>query len=174
MLTSNGYFLLINIPTRVAENSATIIDHIMTNDHQHHIFYRVIKSDLSDPYPTFCNVSNLVNQKVSKYKAIYLHNFTKFCESSHNAVSSFFSNKLAINSQIFNIVFSEFVKIINNAINEHAPLKKLSRAQQKLKMKPWITHGILKSIKHKQKLYSIHFITGNDIQKSSTKSIQTF
>ena len=174
MLTSNGYFSLVNIPTRVTENSATIIDHIMTNDHQHHIIPWVIKSDLSDHYPTFCIVSNLVNKTVSKHKAIYQCNFTKFksekfCESLHNAVSSFFSNKFAINSENFNYVFSEFVKIITNAINEHAPLKKLSRAQQRLKMKPWITHGILKSIKRKQKLYSTHYVKGNEIQKQFYK-----
>ena len=57
------------------------------------------------------------------------------------------------------------MKIINRAINEHAPLKKLSRAQQRLKMKPRIAHGILKLIKHKQKLYSTHFIKSNKIQK---------
>ena len=62
MLSSNGYFSLINIPTRVTENSATIIDHIITNHHQHHIFSGVIKSDLSDLYPTLCIVSNLVNK----------------------------------------------------------------------------------------------------------------
>ena len=112
MLARNGYFPLINIPTRVTENSATIMDHITTNDHQHHFFPGVIKSDLSYHYPTFCIVSNLVNKKVSKYRAAYERNFTKlkseeFYESLHNAVSSFFSNKVAINSENFNIVFPE-------------------------------------------------------------------
>ena len=36
MLTSNGYFPLTNITTRVTENSTAIIDYIMA-DHQHHI-----------------------------------------------------------------------------------------------------------------------------------------
>ena len=88
MLASDGYFPLINIPTRVTENSATVIDHIMTNDYQHHIFPRIIKSGISVHYPTFCIVSNLINKKVSKYKAMYQRNFTKFkseefCESLH-------------------------------------------------------------------------------------------
>ena len=132
------------------------------------IFPGEIKSDLSEHYPTFYIVSNLVNKKVLKYKAIYQRNFTKFkwekfCESLHNHVSSFFSNKRAIISENFNSVFSEFVKIINNAINEHALLIKIFRAQQRLKLKPWITHGILKSIKHKRKLYCNHFNKGNEI-----------
>ena len=54
---------------------------------------------------------------------------------------------------------------MKNAINEHVPLKTLWRAQKRSKMKPWITHVILKSIKHKQKLYSTYFIKGNEIQK---------
>ena len=62
------------------------------------------------------------------------------------------------------------MKIIDNAINEHAPLKKLARAQQRLKMKPWITQGILKSIKHKQILYSTHFTKGDEIQKQFYKT----
>jgi len=37
MLLSNGFYPLINIPTRVTENSSTIIDHIITNDHSHDI-----------------------------------------------------------------------------------------------------------------------------------------
>ena len=35
------------------------------------------------------------------------------------------------------------------------PLKLLSRSEQKQKHKPWITKGLLKSIKHKNKLYKI-------------------
>ena len=102
MLTSNGYFSLTNIPTSVTKNSATIIDYIMMNDYQHHIFSGIIKSDLSDHYQTFCIVFNLANKKVSKYKAIYECNFTKFnseefCQSLHYAVSSFFSDKFTIN-----------------------------------------------------------------------------
>lgn len=37
MLTSNGYYPLIHIPTRVTDVSSTVIDHIMTNDHTHNI-----------------------------------------------------------------------------------------------------------------------------------------
>ena len=131
MLASKGYFPLINISTRVTEKSATTINHIMRKDDLYHIFSGVIKSDVNDCYTTFCIVFNLANRKVSNYKAIYQRNLTKFkseefCESLHNAVSSFFSNKFALNSDNFNIVLSEFVKIINDSINEHALLKKIS------------------------------------------------
>ena len=42
---------------------------------------------------------------------------------------------------------------INNLIDKYAPLKKLTRAEFKQTRKPWITNGILTSIKNKDKLY---------------------
>ena len=38
---------------------------------------------------------------------------------------------------------------ISQMIDKHAPLKRLSRKQQKLVKKPWITKGILTSIRKK-------------------------
>ena len=51
----------------------------------------------------------------------------------------------------------------------HAPLKQYSRKQRRLRHKPWITKAILKSLKHKQKLYFSHFINGNDVSKQYYK-----
>ena len=51
----------------------------------------------------------------------------------------------------------------------HAPLRQYSRKQHRLRQKPWITKAILKSVKHKQKLYSSHFINRNDVSKQYYK-----
>ena len=40
-----------------------------------------------------------------------------------------------------------------DATNKHIPLRKLSRKEMKLKSKPWITKGLLKSISTKNKLF---------------------
>ena len=39
-------------------------------------------------------------------------------------------------------------------MNQHMPLRKLSRKQTKLYEKPWLTSGLLKSIKNKNKMFS--------------------
>ena len=65
----------------------------------------------------------------------------------------------------FNQLFAEFVALIENTVEIHAPLKKLSRKQQKLQSKPWITIGILISVRHKRKLCKSHFLAGTEIQK---------
>ena len=59
--------------------------------------------------------------------------------------------------------------ILNRAINIFAPLEKLSRFQRRLKMKPWITRELFKSIKTKQKLYSTHFIPVNQMKNKIIK-----
>ena len=42
--------------------------------------------------------------------------------------------------------------MFNSVLNKHAPLQKLSRSQKQLNGKPWLSKGILISIKTKHKL----------------------
>ena len=172
MLASHGYFPLITLPTRVTNSSATIIDHIITNDNLRTLKPGVIRADVSDHYPIFCIISNIASKKTSQ--AVYQHNFAnfkpdEFCTDLYDQFSS--SLKLHDNLCIdnFNHVFNKFIVTITHAINKHAPLVKLTRSQRKLKIKPWITSGIFKSIKTKQRLYKTHFINGNDSHKQFYK-----
>ena len=57
----------------------------------------------------------------------------------------------------FNNKLEKFHSIEILAIENHAPLKKLSRKQQRLKSKPSITESLLISIKEKQKLHKTHY-----------------
>ena len=49
-------------------------------------------------------------------------------------------------------------------VDKHAPKKYISKTKQKQLTKPWITNGILKSIKTKQRMYQTHFLS-NDVSK---------
>ena len=57
------------------------------------------------------------------------------------------------------------VNSFSQIINNHAPLQTLSRKKKRLQQKPWITKGLLTSIKNKQKLYKTCFLNGNDLDK---------
>ena len=50
--------------------------------------------------------------------------------------------------------FEQFLKKINEILEKHPPLKYMLRKHQKHISKPWITKGILKSIKIKNTLYN--------------------
>ena len=57
-------------------------------------------------------------------------------------------------------IFEQFYTLITQNIDKHAPLKKAGRKQKRLQNKLWITKGLYKSIKSKQKMYKAHCING--------------
>jgi hypothetical protein len=82
-------------------------------------------------------------------------------------------------SELMQINWDENLRHLNNNIHQstkniinhiervtqrHAPMKEVSQSKLKQLNKPWITNGILKSIKVKQRMYHTHFY-GNDMSK---------
>ena len=164
MLIGNSSYPLINVPTRVTDNSSTIIDHIITNDHTHNISSGVIKTDLTDHFSIFYTISNVTLKK--SYKPIFWRDFSMFnavdfCNHLKNEINSFFLTISYIDGNNFDDIFDQFFELVTKAITLHAPMRKLTRKQQKLINNPWISRGILKSIKTKQKMYLSHFVKCN-------------
>ena len=52
-----------------------------------------------------------------------------------------------------------FHKNFMETLNKHAPLQYLSKRMSKSKQKPWLTKGILKSIKVKRQLFKLYKTT---------------
>ena len=55
---------------------------------------------------------------------------------------------------------------MNNILDKHVPLKKLNKKELRLRTKPWITHGLIKSIKRRDNLLR-KFIKTKDIEKKN-------
>ena len=64
ILSSNAAFPLITKPTRITSTSSTLLDHIITNIIQNILLLGILRSDLSDHFPTFC--LNLLDSKPFK------------------------------------------------------------------------------------------------------------
>ena len=62
-------------------------------------------------------------------------------------------------------LFLNFIKLVSATINKHAPLTKTSRRKRILMNKPWITKGILVSIRPQQLLYINFLKNGTEIEK---------
>ena len=62
-------------------------------------------------------------------------------------------------------MFTNFISDLKATIDKHALLQKISRRKRKLLSKPWITKGILVSIKNKQKMHKTFYRKGNDFEK---------
>ena len=78
---------------------------------------------------------------------------------------NYFSSVPDLTLNNFNEIFKEFYRLISKTISQHAPLKRCLRRQRKLLKKPWITKGILTSIKKKSFMFKTHFLYGNASQK---------
>ena len=54
---------------------------------------------------------------------------------------------------IIDLGFETFFQLFNKILDRHAPIKKSTKKEEKIKSEPWITKGIKKSISIRDKLY---------------------
>ena len=154
MLYNMGCAPLITCPTRYSRNTATLIDHINTNNLNKSMHTYVLVSDISDHLPILALVKNFKpyynTPPTSLIRDTSNFTFENFLIDLEDKLSDF---EKKVSLQTAHDLFQKFLNIIKQSLQKHAPLKKASRKQQKLREKPWITRGILKSINHKNMLY---------------------
>ena len=157
-LQSYSFIPLIDKPTRVYGNSATLIDNILVNNTTNLLSAGNIISDISDHFSQFCVMSNiLVKRKVDGLKKV--RDFSHFTEAKFLAELSDINWNEIISPPNINTdkSFSRFYNRFNKVINTHVPFKTVSKRRAKQLSKPWITKGIRKSIKIKNSLYHSKF-----------------
>ena len=174
MLRNDTFHSIIDKPTRVAATSSTLLDHILTNDAISQITPGILNSDVSDHFPTFVLIKNVEKKKVpasenSYYRSKTDFNINNFLSDLQEALTSLFGSEDDVDHSNLDVLFDRFLRTIKTTIDLHAPLRQYSRKQRRLRQKPLITKAILKSVKHKQKLYSSQFIDGNDVSKQYYK-----
>ena len=162
--------------TNRQQTSASIIDHIITDDLSHKLIPGIIRTDdLSDHYMTYVIIRDKNKPKVKICKRIKPRNTSNFSPTifKNDLVLSFteFLNSLPeVDENNFNIVFEDFHDRFPKVLDKNAPFKLSWRKRSKLANKPWISKGILASIRNKQKMYKTHFIGGSEIAKTSYKA----
>ena len=144
-LTSCKYYTVsefYNSPTRIQGDSATIVDNIFTNTWNSEIHSGNIITELSDHFSQFVSVGRekLDFKKITMYR----RNYSSFSEDS-------FRDDVSI--QNVNDQFIDFYWRLKGCVDRHAPLKRLTPKEAKLKNKPWISDEINKMIKIKIKLF---------------------
>ena len=140
----------IDKPTRVYNNSATLIDNIFVNNLENDCVSGNIVSDLSDHYTQFCIV-RLSRDKVKPHKSV-TRDYSRFSEARFSKELSKIDWKHPVSEKNNNVdqSFSAFYSKLNKTIDKHAPIKPLSTRKAKQRTKPWITKGLIKSIKIKK------------------------
>ena len=154
LLLSNELLPLITLPTRISYRSASLIDHISTNINDSLYDSGVITNDLSDHFATFYIVYRNEKEKQSKSCTPNLEyymsqkNKIKFKTSLESVQWEPLMEDLNTES-----AFSSFFQILEQCFSDSFP-KKISRLHSKnIPLNPWMSFGLLKSRKVKEKLY---------------------
>ena len=150
-----NYFVpLINRPTRVTRKSATCIDHILTNSFiDSEIEAGIFKNDMSDHFPVFCNIK--ANVSTNSYKTIIYKRI--FNEEPFDDFK-YLLNHVDWNYIVY-IVNSDTNESYNKFLMKFSELYDVAFPETKIEIKtknllsPWLTKGLRKSSKRKQKLY---------------------
>ena len=148
---SHGIIPLINRPTRVTTKSCTLIDNILTNCLYERKFVKgIIKSDLTDHFPIFVSFENSPEKIESSFVRKRI-----FSDSSIETFKSLLRNEswnVLDNFENVQDSYNYFLNTFQMIYNKCFPIKEFKYKQKDLKS-PWISKGIKKSSKLKQKLY---------------------
>ena len=146
-------FPLITKPTRVTETTATLIDHILTNNiniaSEH--AQGILCTDISDHYAIFHIAGNI------RYDAMITPT-TRLIRDMRQCNINKFVNEMQIaewapvtNKSDTQAAYSEFHKILCEKYNKCFPYRKQNKPYYN--NKPWLTNALKESIKTKNKLF---------------------
>ncbi|XP_057305356.1 uncharacterized protein LOC130642284 [Hydractinia symbiolongicarpus] len=144
-LFSNLCIPHITLPTRITPRSKTLIDNIFSNCLEFSdCVSGNLTSSISDHLPQFLLVPNLNIKSNSKKQNIYKRNYSKFNEEAFllDLTKINWDNEISLSKNDPNYSFDKFNHAINQLLDKHIPLKKMSKKQYKQQSKPWITKGI--------------------------------
>ena len=161
-LFQKGTIPLINKPTRVTVKSATLIDNIFTNCiFDNSLKKGIIKNSTSDHFPIFFAINTSRNRSYPKrinYKKRIYSDASKAAFKEHLSLMNW-RNITDLNNA--NEMYEKFVKTFTEIYENYFPLKEVSIKTKDLQT-PWMSRGLKKSSKQKQKLYIKYLKEKND------------
>ena len=153
-LISNSFIPKISYPTRLTEKTGTLIDNFLLklSDNFSHTTAGILHQNISDHLPYFVVLDYLsCKNKTSKLIKIF-----KYDEQSILKLKNYLNENLSFdidsNSDV-NDIYDAVQEVITQGLNHFLPVKLCKFNKYKHKRCPWITSGIIKSIKYRDQLY---------------------
>lgn len=152
LMYSMSYVPLINKPTHISNQSATLIDNIFTNhlNIDSNVWNGILYTDISDHLPIF----HFSASKSTHAKNDYVIRRIYSSENSNNFVNLMqghdWSDLYMLSDP--NEAFNVFHKVFINYFNECFPLKYIKIKYSN--RKPWLTDAMKTSIKTKNRMYA--------------------
>lgn len=153
---SHTFFPVINKPTRVTKISATIIDHFWTNNMHNYNFSGIIYTSISDHFPVFSSFSLPKPKSQNPGTKISKRIFSDERTESFVGELSEYNWRISIPAgsgvdEHFSTYMDQFLQLYN----KHFPIKEVI-IKDKHNNKPYITQGIRKSIKERNRLQKLY------------------
>ena len=162
-LLSNGQLPLICLPTRINENTATLIDHISTSHRSDNYNAGIIISSISDHLPIFYiqssdnDISKYAPLKTRKINPTTTEKFLKILDSKRwYDVTDENRPKVA---------FETFFNTIEAAVELSFPETEIKLKSKNISLSPWMTRGLLTSRNKKEKLFSLKIRKPTELHK---------
>ena len=166
-LLSNSFLPCITLPTRFSKHNATLIDHIFCKEKTD---MRILKSGI---------LMTKISDHLPCFTVIKTSNFTKktpkFIMVNSNSQEAIENFKLKLSTKLIathfepeliqdpNINYDKLHTVITECKDKYLPAKKVRFNKYKHKISPWITYGIIESIKHRDQLLSkLHALNPRD------------
>lgn len=186
-IVANGYIPKITNPTRLTNRTGTLIDNflIKLSDNFSQTTSGILIQTLSDHLPYFITLDYLKrNINTYNYVTSYKMDTAALTDFKNFLNNADIMNKINICLNV-DEKYESLQNIIKEGLNTCLPIKTCRFNKYKHKKCPWITSGILQSIKHRDKLYrqlkslsdhnsnfntkNINFKTYNHILKKSIR-----
>ena len=152
LLSSYNFAQIITQPTRITDHSNTIIDHLLTNITDYYIESGTIQSDITDHFPIFGIVNNF--EHVFKTDtSFFKYNFNSYNPEAFLADLDNLNWHTVYDCMDANQAYVAFYDTFYDIASKHLPIK-LSRYKSKNIRKPWLSKGIMISIRKKHKLFA--------------------
>ena len=151
ILCSFGFLQIVTKPTRITENSATLIDHILTNSSNNVFESLLLLWKISDHLPLIHNISfkkSKIKPPIVKSRNFSQANVNRFKKALHN-----YNWDHVISENCPQLAFTNFTNTFNNLIDVFFPESSKKFNSNLQKIEPWMSAGILVSRRNKGLLY---------------------
>ena len=177
LLYSFSFKPTVTLPTRLSRKSATLIDHVFCNMSVS-MNAGIILSSMSDHLLPFLCLD--IKQDFIKppstitFQPSDARSVSMFVNSINNTdFMSLLPTELSTDP---NHSYEIFKSTLQESLNKYLPVKKVKYKKHKHKLRPWISQGLIRSIKVRDKMYrNMKLLDPNSTDYASAKiNIQTF
>ena len=165
-LISSSFYPRITLPTRFSNRNGTLIDNFFCRLTNSVLGSKagILINQFSDHHPYFMSINKIKHIdpspktiSITKYTPLAISNLCNEIAQS-NIVQRINTNPFANP----NITYEIIDNIVSTAKEKHIPCRTVKIRKYKHKREKWITYGILRSIKYKDKLYKTLRTTPTD------------